>query len=120
MQRAYGGSWSSYPIITITGPGTGISLENTTTGHVLDFPALSLAGGEYITIDLRYGYKTVTDNVGDNRIGELSDNSDLAEWHLAPAPTAVGGNNLLLLTVDADAGDDTSVQMSYYHRYIGL
>jgi hypothetical protein len=116
----YSGSWASYPVITINGPGTGLSMENLTTGHVLAFPALTLAAGESVTIDLRYGFKTVTDNLGANLIGELSDDSDLAEWHLAPAPEASGGNNLLLFTVSAAATGETGVQMSYYHRYIGL
>lgn len=116
----YSGSWASYPIVEITGPGTGITLENTTTGHVLDFPLLALAGGETVTIDLRYGYKTVTDGTGANVIDELSDDSDLAEWHLAAAPEASGGTNLLQFTVDASATSATSVRLSYYHRYIGL
>lgn len=119
-ELGYAGSWASYPIVTITGPGTGISLANLTTGHVLDFPALALAGGETVTIDLRYGHKSVVDQLGDNIIAELSDDSDLAEWQLAPAPAASGGNNLLLFTVDADATAATGVQMSYYNRYIGL
>lgn len=116
----YGGSWASQPIVTITGPGTGIALENLTTGHVLAFPALELGVGETIQIDLRYGYKTVTDGTGANAIGGLSDASDLAEWHLAPAPEAVGGANLLLFTVAANATYATGLQMAYYHRFIGL
>lgn len=116
----YGGSWASYPVITITGPATGVSLSNVTTGHILDFPALSLSAGEYVTVDLRYGYKTVIDNTGANVIGELSTDSDLADWHLAPAPEAAGGINMLLFAVDADATSATSVQMSYYSRFIGL
>lgn len=116
----YAGSWATYPIITITGPGTGISLANITTGHVLDFPALALTAGQTVTIDLRYGYKTVVNQAGTNVISSLSDDSDLAEWHLAPAPEASGGSNLLLFTVDASATAATGVQMSYYNRFIGL
>lgn len=116
----YAGSWASYPIITFLGPLTSVSLENATTGQVLDLPNLSLSAGEYVTIDLRYGHKTVVNQLGDNLIGQLSDWSDLADWHLAPAPDASGGINVLNLVVNADATDATGVQMSYYDRYIGL
>lgn len=120
VSLAYAGSWASYPIITFLGPLTSVSLENATTGQVLDLPNLALSAGEYVTIDLRYGHKTVVNQLGDNLIGQLSDDSDLADWHLAPAPEASGGINVLNLVVNADATDATGVQMSYYDRYIGL
>jgi hypothetical protein len=120
VSLAYAGSWASYPTITFIGPLTSVSLENVTTGQVLDLPNLSLTAGETVTIDLRYGHKTVVNQLGDNLIGQLSDASDLADWHLAPAPEASGGINVLNLVVNADATDATGVQMSYYDRYIGL
>lgn len=51
----YLGSWDEYPVITVFGPGSNFAIENLTTGYDLSFPSLSLADGEYITIDLRYG-----------------------------------------------------------------
>ena len=116
----YNGSWASYPVITFFGPLSGVSLTNMTTGQILDMPNLILTAGQYVIVDLRYGYKTVLNQAGANEIGELSDASDLANWRLAPAPEAEGGLNVLNLQVNASATDATGVQMSYYDRYIGL
>ena len=120
LQLQYIGSWASYPVVTFFGPLAGVTLTNQTTNQVLDLPTIVLGGGEYVTIDLRYGYKTVLDQLGDNVISALSDDSDLATWHLAPAPEAAGGMNVLRFEVGGSATDATGVQMSYYDRYIGL
>lgn len=120
VNLTYAGSWASYPIVTIYGPCTGASLENVTTGQLLYLPTVSLTAGQYITIDLRYGHKTVLDQLGDNRIGELSDGSDLADFRLAPAPEASNGINVLHFAVAAGATSATGVQVAYYERYIGL
>lgn len=117
---AYEGTWYEYPIVTMYGPGTGWTLTNETTGDVLDFPTLTLTAGQYVEVDLRYGYKSITDHAGANRVGELSTDSDLATWHLAPAPAAAGGVNQIRLAVGSGAADATGVRLSYYNRYIGL
>ncbi len=117
---AYHGTWYEYPVITLYGPGTGWTLTNETTGEVLDFPTLTLTGGEWLEIDLRYGRKTITDDAGLNQIWELSTGSDLATWHLAPAPVAENGDNQVRLEVASGATDATGVRLAYYNRFVGL
>jgi hypothetical protein len=115
---AYAGSWSSYPIIKLFGPANGVKIENLTTQDVLNFPALTLTAGHWIEVDLRYGHKSVVDDLGANRIGELSSDSDLATWHLAPFPDAPGGENVIHFKVNASATDATGVQIAYYDRFV--
>lgn len=116
----YLGTWDSYPVITVTGPGTGVTITNVTSGEVLDFPSLALGAGEYIEIDLRYGAKTIVDDAGANQIAELSDDSDLATWRLLPDPDAPGGINEIHFEVASNATDATALTILYYDRYSAL
>lgn len=116
----YAGSWAEYPVITIFGPGTNFKIENQTTGDILHFPSLTLTAGQYVTVDLRYGSKTVVDQADANKISYLSSDSDLATWRIVPAPFASGGSNILRVIVASDATDSTGFRLSYYNRFIGL
>ena len=115
----YNGSWRTYPhLIRITGPITNAIITNETTGEKLDFTGLTIAGGEYYDIDLRYGIKTVTEDDGTNRIDKLTDDSDLASWHIAADPEALGGANSIRVT-GSSVTESTSVEISYFERFIG-
>ncbi|NLF16610.1 MAG: hypothetical protein GX595_05045, partial [Lentisphaerae bacterium] len=84
------GDWLSYPhLIRITGPIEDVVITNETTGEKLDFTGVTLGGGEYIDIDLRYGHKTVVDKDGANKIADLTEDSDLATWHLEPGANSI-------------------------------
>jgi hypothetical protein len=115
---SYPGSWAAYPIITVYGPASNVTIQNQTTGDVLLLPYLGLAGGAWLQIDLRYGRKTVVDNTGANRISELSDDSDLATFHLAADPEAEGGVNTIRFAVSAAASNATGLQLEFYGRYV--
>lgn len=116
----YNGNWRSYPQqIRVTGPITDAVITNSTTGEVLDFTGATIAGGDYYDIDLRYGYKTVTDSSGANQIADLTDDSDLATWHLAAAPDAAGGVNSINVT-GSSVTEATKVEVTYFERYTGI
>lgn len=115
----YPGSWLSYPhLIRITGPITNPVITNTTTNEKLDFTGTTIAGGTYYDIDLRYGYKTVENNSGTNKIADLTADSDLATWHIAAAPEVPNGDNSITVT-GTSATQATNVEISYYIRYLG-
>lgn len=115
---AYGGTWAAYPTITITGPIEGPQVRNVTTGELiaLDY---AVAAGEEVAIDLAYGAKTVTNNLGDNLIGELTNDSDLATWHLEPAPGAPDGNNQINFAGSGATGA-TMFAINWFDRYVGI
>jgi len=117
---SYPGSWRTYPVIKIEGPITDCAITNDTTGEVLDFTGTTIAAGDYYEIDCRYGYKTVTDSNGANKIADLTTDSDLATFHLA---AAIGGNatreNSITVTGSAVTAA-TEVYFRYKERYIGL
>lgn len=116
---AYAGSFSEYPVITIVGPITDPVLTNVSTGEVLDFTGITISGGDSYIIDCRFGYKTVKNAAGTNKIADLTSDSDLATFHLGAAPEVSEGNNAITLSgTSTDA--NTQVTVAYYNRYVGL
>ena len=118
---AYAGNWLSYPhLIRITGPIADCVITNETTGEKLDFTGTTIAGGDYYDIDCRYGQKTVVDSSGVNKIADLTSDSDLATFHLAPdSAEAPGGNNSIRVT-GSSVTEATGVAVNYYDRYLGI
>jgi hypothetical protein len=116
----YAGSWYSFPTIRITGPITDAVIENETTGEKLDFTGTTIANGDYYDIDTRYGRKSIVNAAGVNKIGDLTDDSDLGTFHLEPdGAIAPGGANAFRVTGDT-VSTVTAVEMTYYNRYIGI
>jgi len=115
----YPGTWLCYPVIRIYGPLDDACLTNESTDEALDFDGTLIANGAWYDIDLRYGYKTVQNAVGANRIADLTDDSDLATFHLAAHPEAPGGVNVLRLT-GTGAGGNTACAVTYWNRYLGV
>lgn len=125
----YAGSALSYPqLIRITGPITDCVITNLTTDEKLDFTGVTIAGSDYYDIDLRYGYKTVKDKAGANKLADLTDDSDLATWHL----TAEKGGTLIqgpggewvclngIRVTGSSVTESTEVEMTYHNRYLGI
>lgn len=116
----YGGTWQTNPVIRIYGPITNPVITNQTTGEVLDFTGTTIADGDYYEIDTRYGQKSVEEDDGTNRIDKLSDDSDLATFHIEPdSPDAPGGSNSIKVT-GSSANANTALRMTFFNRYIGI
>ncbi len=115
----YNGDVATYPMIRIEGPAEDPVLTNETLGLKLDFTGITIAGGTYYDIDLRYGYKTVVDNSGTNKVADLTADSDLATWRLETDPEAPEGiNSLNLSCISATLA--TRCTLTYYDRFIGI
>jgi hypothetical protein len=112
---SYIGSVVSYPVIQVTGPVSSLVITNATTGKVLSFSA-SVPAGRVWTIDMRYGYKTIKDDLGVNQISALSAGSSLGTWAIAPSPTVTDGINVITVT-GSGATSATSVVLDYSTRY---
>ena len=114
----YTGTWSSLPIIVITGPLEDFRLDNLTTNEKLEFSA-DVNPGRVVTIDTTEGVKTVTDDLGNNLIGILTSDSDLATFHIAPDPEAPLGVNAMRLQGKHPTGA-TMVEVRYFTRFFGI
>ncbi len=116
----YAGDEPAFPVLQIVGPITSPVITNQTTGDVLNLSGTTIAAGEYFVIDTRYGAKTVVDSATppNNRIAALSDDSDLATFHIAPAPEASDGINVLHAS-GTGATDATRIIVRYYTTYQG-
>jgi hypothetical protein len=120
---AYAGTWITYPIIRITGPIQSATLtavaDASGTTEKLAFTGITIGAADYYEIDCRYGYKTVKDSTGANKIGDLSSDSDLATFAIRPHPDLQEGINTFHLTGSGATGA-TNCSISYYTRYIGI
>jgi len=116
---AYVGTWRAYPLITVTGPIDDCVVTNNATTEKLDFTGLSMGAGEQRIIDLRYGQKTVMDELGADAFSDLTSDSDAATWHIAEAPDAPGGINSIHVTGTA-INAATAITIQYLTRYISL
>ena len=117
LNITYGGTAPTFPVLRITGPITDAVIENLTTGEAISFAGLTIDAGDYCDIDLRYGYKQVLDQDGAYVV--VSDDSDLATFHLAPAPEAAGGLNVLKISGTSVTGD-TRVDASWVEKFESL
>jgi len=115
---ATAGDWYTFPTIIVTGPAVGFEIENQDSGHEITFD-YSIAAGEVVTFDLRYGYKTVTNAAGDKLAGYVPATDDLAEFCLWPDPLATDGENDIRIFCGS-ATPATSVAVSWYDRYLGI
>lgn len=114
----YTGTTIEYPLFTVVVGSTditGLLIYNASTGKILSFPTL-YAGRTYF-IDLTYGYKTVTNDLGANAINLLSTSSNLATWALDPTTT----NGINTVVISATSANSASlITMTYYLRYIAV
>lgn len=120
---SYPGTWLSYPIVRITGPIEDAVLtvvaDDAGNTEKLDFTGVTIAGSDYYEVDCRYGYKTVLDKAGTNKIADLTSDSDLATFAIRPHPYLQDGINTFHLTGTSGTAA-TACTISYYNRYIGI
>ena len=102
------GDDDAFPVWTVTGPATAVSLTNVTTGEVLVLTR-TISVGDTIVIDTRERQQTAVLNGVTNLWGDLSDASTM--WALEP------GINDLTLTVSGSTSN-TRVRMTYQPRYL--
>ncbi|MGW2113803.1 phage distal tail protein [Streptomyces zhihengii] len=102
------GDDDAYPIWTIDGPATAITLDNHTTGETLTLTR-TLTGADTVVIDTRQRQQTALLNGSTNLWPDLSDDSSM--WALAP------NTNELELTVSGSTSD-TRIRMTYQLRYL--
>jgi hypothetical protein len=78
------GTADTWPILRISGPCANVSVIHAASGRVLALPTLSLAAGQWVQIDTRPGYRTITRENGGNASTTLSPSSRLDMFSLPP------------------------------------
>ncbi|MFH8581634.1 phage distal tail protein [Streptomyces zaomyceticus] len=78
------GTADTWPIIRITGPCAQATVIHVPTGRTLSLPTLNLTAGQWIDIDTRPGYRTVTRENGGNALTLLSPSSRIDQFSLPP------------------------------------
>ena len=78
------GTGHAWPIIRITGPVATVTVTHAETGRQLSFPTLALAAGQWIEIDTRPGYCTITRENGGNASSLLAPSSRIDLFSLPP------------------------------------
>lgn len=106
--------------IRIDGPVTNPILRNLTTGEKLDFTGHTIDVNHYYEIDPRYGYQTVMYDGITDITNYLTNDSDLATFHLK---AATDGSSLLTNTFQftgSAANGNTKVNLTYYRKRSGI
>ena len=114
----YDGTWETFPLIQVTGPVNGLIITNTSTGDFIHL-GYNIPGGRTVTITLDYGHKTVTDNIGNNLIGVVTPDSDLATFSILPDPQVTNGQNIINV-YGSGVNLQTVITVAYYRRFLGI
>lgn len=129
----YAGGWEEFPIIKLYGymeypvlqhsfytPDGTVTYNMNFQSTVSGVGSAIIPDGDVWTIDLRPGYKTVTNAAGDNKLAFLlTAINNLMEFRLLPAPIEVGGANAITLIYSAK-NSNARMDVLYYTRYLGL
>ncbi|WP_399553813.1 phage tail family protein (plasmid) [Streptomyces anulatus] len=78
------GTGNAWPVIRITGPVANVSVIHSTSGRRLDLPTLNLTASQWVEIDTRPGYRTVTRENGGNASTLLTPASRIDLFSLPP------------------------------------
>jgi hypothetical protein len=99
----YDGQFPAEPIINIVGPITNPVLTQVATGKKLDFTGITIALGNNYQIDTRYGYKTVLDGGFNNKLADLTSDSDLGDFTHQTFFTTTGKNWSAIAATEANS-----------------
>jgi len=113
------GSWRAWPTIQCVGPLNSPQLTNNTIDELIKLN-YEILGGRTVTIDLTPGRKTVEDDLGNNLLAYISEDSDLTTWRLEVDPIAPGGVNEIDFIAGGIQVGQSAVNVSWRNRYIGI
>jgi len=117
---SYDGTFLAYPIITVFGGSAGLqnlTIANVTTNKIIAIGNVPV--NATYTIDLRYGYKTVVDQNGVNRITNIDPQSNLTTFAIVPSNSYDPYDNEITVECD-NASANSSVTLSFYTQYTSI
>lgn len=116
----YVGNWQEYPFITVIGPADNFTIDHLQTGLRLKLENYSIAAGDSVVFDLRYGRKLVTlSSTGESLLGYISDDSSLGNFAIEPDPVVANGVNQFSVSIDNGTAETQTI-FQYYSRYVAI
>ena len=115
----YPGTWETFPIITLTGPYTSVTITNVTIAVSFTLN-IAIAAGEQRIINLAPGMQQISDASGNNKFGELGPNSDLVDFSIHPAPEVANGINVIQAQFIGGTIGQSSMKLAYFNKYFAI
>lgn len=78
------GTADAWPVIRITGPVATVTITHADSGRQISMPTLNLTAGQWVEIDTRPGYRTVTRENGGNASTTVAPSSRIDLFSLPP------------------------------------
>lgn len=107
------GDADAWPVIRITGPCSNVSVIHADSGRTLALPTLSLTAGQWVEIDTRPGYRTVTRDNGGNASAYLSPSSRIDLFSLPPGQSEMRWTAF-------DSTNSARMRLTWRDAYIAL
>lgn len=115
----YSGTYKSFPKLILIGPMTNPIIRNLSINAKIELD-MTIVAAQTVTIDLTLGVKSITDDMNNNLIGNLTIDSDLSGFYIAPSPEAPAGVNSFGVWANAISSGVTAINIRYFDRYIGI
>lgn len=115
----YQGTWRTYPIFTLTGPYTSVTIMNMATGVLLTMVVPILSTDTRI-IDLTPGSQSIVDANGVSRYNELGIQSNLIDFSIRPDPEVADGEQEIQVVMLGATLGQSSARITYYDRYFAI
>lgn len=117
---AYEGTWRSYPKITLVGPYSSATLENTATGIAFQL-GVAISEGESRIIELSEEGFSIVDQNGTSKFNELVSGANLVGFNIRPASELAVGTEQTLKTILVNGSEGiSSTTYEYHNRYWGI
>lgn len=107
------GTGNAWPIIRITGPVANVTITHVPSGRQLTLPTLNLTAGQWVEIDTRPGYRTVTRETGGNASSLLSPSSRIDQFLLPPGQSEIRWNGY-------DSTNSARMRLTWRDAYTAL
>ncbi|MEU6979564.1 hypothetical protein [Streptomyces sp. NPDC046371] len=107
------GTADAWPVIRVTGPFANVTVTHVPTGRALTLPTANLTAGQWIEIDTRPGFRTVTRENGGNALSLLAPASRIDQFAIPP------GTSEMRFTA-FDATNTSRLRLTWRDAYTAL
>lgn len=114
----YTGNWLAYPVLTIKGPYTSVTIQNLDTLAIITLN-VPIVGNEYRIITLSPDNLSIVNELGIDKFGDLGPLTNLVDFSIQPDPTVPDGiQTIQALMTGGSAASEFIVE--YNTRYYAI